>query len=356
MGDKSKIEWTHASWNPIVGCEKVSPGCKYCYAIRDAHRMAGNPNPKIFSIYEGLTVLNGVPNWTGAVRFIEERLTQPLRWKRPRRIFVNSMSDLFHKEIPVEIIARIFAVMAACPQHTFQILTKRAERLFLLNDPDFKRMVFNEAGEFTHAYDGDWPLPNVWLGVSCENQPTADERIPCLLGAQAAVRWLSLEPLLGRIDLTEIRLPSEFSISIGGSAHINCLTTSDDDHFYNRHKAIDWVVVGGESGREARPMREDWVIQLRDQCVAASVPFFFKQWGRYVPRTHQEANDAFDSDSVWVSPSGEVEGTTFLIGDLCLWDYPEDNFVLMGDLGKKKAGRLLDGREWNEYPVKIDEN
>lgn len=329
MGDKSKIEWTEASWNPIVGCDKVSPGCKHCYAIRDAHRMAGNPNPKISSIYEGLTVMNGSPNWTGMVRFIEERLTQPLRWKRPRRIFVNSMSDLFHKEIFVETIARIFAVMAACPEHTFQVLTKRAERLSLLNDPNFQRLVFNEAGDFTHAYDGEWPLPNVWLGVSCENQQTANERIPELLETPAAVRWLSLEPLLEMIDLG---IPMPF------------VNSKSED-------GIHWVVVGGESGHDARPMREDWVVRLRDQCVAVGVPFFFKQWGRYAPRTHQEANDAFDSDSVWVFPNGDIEATTFLLGDLCLWDYPRNGFALMGDVGKKKAGRLLDGREWNEYPV-----
>lgn len=283
MGDKSKIEWTDASWNPIVGCNKISLGCKNSYAVRDAHRMAGNPNPKISEVYKGLTVVNGSRNWTGVVRFIEERLTQPLRWKRSRRIFVNSMSDLFHEDIPVEVIAKIFAVMAACPQHIFQVLTKRAERLSLLDGDDFKRMVFNEAGEFTHGYDGVWPLPNVWLGVSCEDQQMADERIYHLLKAQTAIRWLSLEPLLGPIDLTAIRLPAEYNISIGGSAYINCLAESDDEHFYNHHKKIDWVVVGGESGDGARPMREDWAMQLRNQCLARDVPFFFKQWGRYVP-------------------------------------------------------------------------
>jgi protein gp37 len=212
MGDNSNIEWTDATWNPVRGCALVSAGCTNCYAMRVAHRFSGDSQP-----YAGLTKLTSHgPVWTGDVTLWPDVLDVPLRWRRPRRIFVNSMSDLFHEDVPEEFIDKVFAVMALSPQHTFQILTKRPVRMrdYLLtvqnDDKDFNR--WSNAGvEITDSPcavidDADWPLPNVWLGVSVEDQATADERIPLLLQTPAAVRFLSCEPLLGPVDLKTIRI------------------------------------------------------------------------------------------------------------------------------------------------------
>jgi protein gp37 len=261
---KTKIEWATDVWNPIVGCDKVSTGCKNCYAIRDAHRMAGNPNEKIAQVYRGLTeIRNGAPNWTGQVRFIEDRLDQPLRWKCSRMIFVNSQSDLFHENVPYQFLDKVFAVMALAPQHTFQVLTKRAKRMFAYLDSRDRKLFVLDAlckigmgakhlvkqlnlwGSFTET----WPLKNVWLGVSCENQETADERIPILLQTPAAVRWISAEPLLGAIDLFRIADP------VLKDTHFHSLSKKPGIAFHGN--GIDWVVVNGESGSNARPMHPD---------------------------------------------------------------------------------------------------
>ncbi len=214
MAAGSNIEWTEATWNPVTGCQKISPGCKHCYAERMAERLQamGQPN------YQ-----NGF-----ALTLQPQMLALPLGWKKPRTIFVNSMSDLFHEKVPLDYIQRVFQVMRAAHWHHFQVLTKRAERLRLLDAAL------------------DWP-PNVWMGVSVENQDYLG-RIAALARTQAAVKFLSLEPLLGPLP----RLP------LAG---------------------IDWVIVGGESGPKARPVAESWVLEIRDQCLAAGVPFFFKQWG-----------------------------------------------------------------------------
>lgn len=297
MSDNTAIEWTDATWNPVVGCDKVSPGCDNCYAIRTARRMSANPNPKVSAAYAG-TEAGG--EWTGQVNLLEDRLDQPLRWQKPRRIFVNAQSDLFHKEVPNEFIARVFAVMVLAPQHTFQILTKRPGRMrSLLNSPDFISLVDSTLGgdKSDAPWDLDWPLPNVWLGVSVEDQKTADLRIPLLLDTPAAVQWLSCEPLLGPVDLSQWVKPH---------------TDTCGDEFAppwcicDYPPKGDWVVVGGESGPNARPMHPDWARSLRDQCVAAEVPFHFKQWGEW------------------------QDGSR---------------------VGKRAAGRLLDGRTWDEYPT-----
>lgn len=250
MSSISKIEWTDATWNPMLGCSKISPGCKGCYAINHVHRMAGNPNPKMSAANAGLTVIqNGHPNWTGKVRLIPERLSIPVRRLKPTTYFVNSLSDLFHESVPYRDIDRVFLAMAAANWHRFQILTKRSERM----------------AAYPQQFGLSGYLPWVWLGVSVESREHLG-RIDDLRRTPAAVRFLSLEPLLedlGQLDLT----------------------------------GIHWVIVGGESGPGARPMHPDWVWNIRRQCYWAKVPFFFKQWG-----------------------------------------------------GKKKAGRLLDGREWNEMP------
>jgi protein gp37 len=303
MGDQSAIEWTDATWNPTVGCTKVSPGCDHCYAETFVNRFAGT---KGFPLPFDQLLLRD-----------ESFLTLPLRWRKPRKIFVNSLSDLFHQDVPDEFIAQVFAVMALTRRHTFQLLTKRHARLrSLLNDDDFHAQVaeaasdvmgsgvrgieVNGVGDGWHVTGQDleganiwspsWPLPNVWLGVSVENQQWADIRIPALLATPAAVRWISAEPLLGPIDIT-------------GWAPEN-----DDARW------LDWVVVGGESGPKARAMRPEWPDSLLDQCGVLSVPFLFKQWGNW-------------------APTGKVSDRT-----------------VMANVGKKRAGRTLRGQTWDGYP------
>lgn len=301
MGDKSKIEWTDATWNPVRGCSLVSEGCRNCYAMQVAGRFSGEGQA-----YQGLAYRNtSGAHWTGKVRLIEEHLEDPLRWKRPRRIFVNSMSDLFHESIPTEWVLRIFEVMACAKHHQFQVLTKRPERMkYLLHYPDDGKFHGDSAEH--HRLLMTQPLPNVWLGVSVEDQKTADERIPVLLQTPAAVRWLSVEPLLGPIDL---------------QAPWSAMNPEYPE------LGIHWIVVGGESGNAARPMHPEWVRSLRDQCVAASVPFFFKQWGEW-EHGYSHADRLF------------VSRTPGILSDP----------VYMQRVGKKAAGRILDGREWNEYP------
>jgi len=240
VSDNSAIEWTEATWNPVTGCTVVSPGCAHCYAKTFAERFRGVP---------------GHPYEMGFdLTLRPDRLEQPLQWKRSRLIFVNSMSDLFHEDVPVQFIKRVFKTMAEATQHKFQVLTKRSERLREL------------------APLLPWP-ENVWMGVSVENQRWTT-RIDDLRATPAAVKFLSCEPLLGPLDLD--------------------LT------------AIDWVIVGGESGHRARPMQLDWARGIRDQCLAAEVSFFFKQWG-----SHDEAGIRRP---------------------------------------KSACGRLLDGRTWDEMP------
>lgn len=300
MGDRSRIDWTEATWNPVTGCDEVSPGCDHCYAKTLAERFRGTP---------GHYFENGFD-----VQLRPERLEQPIRWKRPRAIFVNSMSDLFHKDVLDEYIARVFAVMALAPQHTFQVLTKRHGRMrSLLSSPTFYESVDRAVeqlatapGSLVGRTERDtiqrraakwmpllarWPLPNVWLGVSVEDQARANLRIPALLDTPAAVRFLSCEPLLGPIDLREPLAKSRPDF--------------DGDRLYVRDR-LHWVIAGGESGRGARPMDTIWARDLRDQCSAAGIPFFFKQWGEH-----------------------DATGNR---------------------VGKKAAGRLLDGINHDGYP------
>jgi len=245
MADKTAIEWTDATWNPTTGCTQVSPGCDHCYALTLSERFRGVP---------GHYFENGFD-----VQLRPDKLDQPLRWKKPRRIFVNSMSDLFHDDIPTEYIAKVFAVMATARQHTYQLLTKRHGRMRSLLNADYFR---TEVSCAIAGMDGPsanlWPLPNVWLGVSVENQQWANIRIPALLDTPAAVRFLSCEPLLGPVSLFE-------------NTRIDTGTL------------VDWVIVGGESGRGARPMQASWARQLRDECTRYEIAFHFKQWGAYGP-------------------------------------------------------------------------
>jgi len=253
MADRSKIEWTDATWSPVTGCTKVSAGCARCYAESIAKRFWGK---RSFS----------------DVRCHPERLEQPLRWRKPRRIFVNSMSDLWHEDVPDEFIAAVFGVMAACPQHTFVVLTKRAGRMWkwfswFAGWRDHKRFLqpslIEHAGATANRSEAlyaaanavagrdTWPLPNVWLLVSGEDQKTADERIPLLLQTPAAVRGVSYEPGLAAVYF-------EYEWLMGSDA-------------------LSWIVCGAESGPKARPMKLDWVRSVRNQCNAAGAAFFLKQ-------------------------------------------------------------------------------
>jgi len=285
----SFIEWTDRTWNPVRGCTRISPGCEHCYAERTAARFSGPGKP-----YDGLVRLgpNG-PRWTGKVRLVPSALADVLSWRRPVRVFVNSMSDLFHEGLADEEIAAVFGVMAACPHLTFQVLTKRAERMARW----FERAGREDAGFIRDAAVGSvpvehafargpgifrpttWPLPNVWLGVSVEDQQRADERIPHLLRTPAAVRFLSCEPLLGPLELDDLVVDD----GRPGEWHVNALDAEglgaeDDDAF--KGATVDWVIVGGESGPGARPFDLGWARSLVEQCRSAGVACFVKQLGR----------------------------------------------------------------------------
>jgi protein gp37 len=219
MAQRSNIEWTEVTWNPVTGCDQVSPGCAHCYAKTFAERWRGVPGHHYEQGFD--------------LRLWPERLSQPLEWRRPRVVFVNSMSDLFHERIPATFVQEVFEVMSSVPQHTFQILTKRHERLVELADTL------------------PWP-ENVWMGVSIENRRFV-HRADYLRQVPAAVRFVSAEPLLGPLE----------GLLLDG---------------------IDWLIAGGESGHQHRPVRIEWVRELRDQCAADSVAFFFKQWGGRTPK------------------------------------------------------------------------
>ncbi len=284
MAENSKIEWTQATWNPLAGCEEVSPGCTNCYAAVMAKRLEAMGQEK----YKGTTrtLANGKVVWTGKITLDEEALSIPLKRKKPTAYFVNSMSDLFHDDVADEFIDKVFAVMALCPQHTFQVLTKRAKRL-----PEYlkhgRQGRVNDAAALSFdrpiwwSVDGKpsgatpWPLPNVWLGVSVEDQQRADERIPHLLKTPAAVRFLSCEPLLSAVDLYSRRWLYETDGL--GACHC-CQMPVRCRHEPGFHK-VDWVIVGGESGPGARPMQIEWARSLVKQCEAAAVPVFLKQLG-----------------------------------------------------------------------------
>lgn len=276
MGDKSKIEWTDATWNVLRGCSMVSDGCTNCYAMRQAHRQKNGA-------YKGLTRLgpNG-PVWTGDVRLVPEMLDYPLRLRKSHMIFVNSMSDLFHESLTIEQVAAIFQVMHQAHWHVFQVLTKRPKRM----------LEFCQALAVAGKPNGiAWPFPNVWLGVSCEDQKTADERIPLLLQTPAAVRWISAEPLLGPVELRQANADPHFRRSwLEYNQRV-----SDGKFSEGTYNRLDWVVVGGESGPGARPMHPDWARSLRDQCIAADVPFFFKQ-GSKANWPHYKDFDSFPVD------------------------------------------------------------
>ena len=282
MGDRTGIAWTDATWNPIRGCTRVSEGCRNCYAESVAARFSGAGLP-----YEGLT-RDG--KWTGEVRVVERHFLDPLRWEKPRRIFVNSMSDLFHPNVTDETIDRVFAVMALAPQHTFQVLTKRPERMqaYLSRTRGEGNVLYRIVkaaqatakpergllrGEFAH--DMGWPIRNVWLGVSVEDQATADARVPLLLQTPAAVRFISYEPALGPVDFTRINMDGR-RLDALSAARFDGAGSLAAAHPI---RGLDWIIVGGESGPRARPFDVAWARKTVADCKAAGVACFVKQLG-----------------------------------------------------------------------------
>jgi protein gp37 len=457
---QTSIEWTDAVWNPVRGCTKISPGCKNCYAETLSERFRGVP---------------GHPYEQGFdLRLVPEKIAEPLRWRKPRRVFVNSMSDLFHEGVPFEFVAAVFGVMAACPQHTFQVLTKRPERMLewfewmqqrsplvapaiiawgAACDAMRAANVQNPGGELLG--NQPWPPPNVWLGVSVENRKHGLPRINVLREVPAAVRFLSVEPLLEDLGDISHLLRGDHGHSEddggtclscggvrrandrqrgngveGGSSPVVSLDTVHGEHRVlstesgegyargvstgpihgewragqctcsptgmetlqrtspRRHDrepqewdqggqpsqqpgvghsfrannprhagsgvqprqepAISWVIVGGESGHGARPMHPEWARRIRDQCVAAGVAFFFKQWGEWIPRSHCIAEETW-SFRRWGTLT--IDGQWF--ESTAPWNGHDDDGggeAAMRLVGKAKAGRALDGRSWDEMP------
>lgn len=275
------IEWTDRVWNPVTGCTKVSAGCKHCYAETIADRFWATQYPAVEIETCGPQGTITRPRRFTDVLTHEDRLTEPLRWRKPARVFVNSMSDLFHEDVPDEFIDRVFAVMALAHRHTFQILTKRPDRMRAYLIDAYRKL---EVARHIHARVGDaaarqlcglwtWPLPNVWLGVSCENQETADARIPLLFQTPSAVRFVSAEPLLGPIDFER-----------GGFTLLERIKSPSGTVW----PGLDWVIVGGESGPTARPCDVAWIESIVGQCQAASVPVFVKQVGSVVRVSRSE--------------------------------------------------------------------
>jgi protein gp37 len=314
---ETKIEWTDRVWNPVTGCTKVSAGCKHCYAERQFPRVYGRDK-----------VEERKRHFTDVVCH-PDRLDQPPKWRKPRRVFVCSMGDLFHEDVPWSFICAVFAVMAAARQHTFQVLTKRPRRALGLfrhlhlcdSVAETLGVSARDNGLCSTWMDNEfpgWPLPNVWLGVSCENQAAADERIPLLLQCPATVRFVSCEPLLGPVDVE----PALHRGVEERKRHFTDVVCHPD----RLDQPPKWVIVGGESGPKARPMHPDWARSIRDQCQAASVPFFFKQWGEWRER--------IDGDD-WTRETCRI--------DL-------DGRATMIRVGKKAAGRLLDGKLHEEWP------
>jgi protein gp37 len=345
VSDGSSIEWTDATWSPVAGCTKISDGCLNCYIertppFRMAHRRFQHPDP-----------VNGASDMVGAstgVQLHPERLSQPFRWRKPRRIFVCSLADLFHSDVSDEFIARVFSVMALAPHLTFQVLTKRAPRMrALLSDPTFLIRVLDLTYLTAMGEDPDvagpaqrraaqayvsyppnpgtplarlvpWPLPNVWVGVSAESQDWADRRIPELLLTPAAVRWVSAEPMLGPIDFAAWMPPGHASWQCSGCLHYFsgphrevCPSCNRTGYWSGSHagngrpngQPLSWIVTGGESGPGARPMNPGWARTVRDQCVDAGVPFLFKQWGGRTPKANGRLLDGMTWDEY---PTGAV--------------------------------------------------
>jgi len=382
----TNIEWTDETWNPLAGCSPISPGCTNCYAATMARRLDGmaqsdlrrGKDPGGKRNYMGTAERRGkVDVFNGVINFDEVALLKPTKWKKPRLIFVNSMSDFFHDAVTVEMIAAMLGIMYEAQWHTFQVLTKRAERMqSVLNWPGlldavacvtWKRLAARAPDkaeiltvrDIRADLDMNWPLPNVWWGVSVEDQKRADQRIAPLLLTPAAVRFLSYEPALGPLDLCRVLWPGKARVDVlrGGFWEDREVFTKGYVNSSDFPATIDWVVAGGESGDRARPAHPDWFRKVRDDCSASGVAFLFKQWGEFSYHdcvAHGEKEVVFepglpmdlrhmliwDGQSFEKPRAGETVQSAFRAGN-----------HLAIRVGKKEAGRLLDGVEHNEFPI-----
>ena len=394
MVSETKIEWATKVWNPVTGCTKISPGCDNCYAERMAKRLAGRVGYPKDESFE--------------VTFHSNRLVLPLKWRKPQRVFINSMGDIFHDDVENWMIDKIFGVILASnvlvnkPDHVFMVLTKRPERMrqyfterqpvdlikawtkasdwITLNNLDvlFLDLVYSEtcrdwdergrnsngSAHLPWGYiDKLWPLPNLLLGVTAENQEQAEKRIPVLLQIPAAVRFVSVEPMLSAIDLREwmadcgcVQCKRKYytdldELEYPENDNTKCPDCGGDIVSFSGYKKTlrpNWVICGGESGPGARPMHLDWVRSLRDQCQASGTPYFFKQWGGWEPV--EQVDHGF-------LPDNEHRLASHMVIDLNGEDWSGaggNEFIQPGwhmhRVGKKKAGRLLDGRTWDEIP------
>lgn len=349
--NRTKIGWTEFTWNYTVGCTPVSQGCKNCYAIDDAWRMKDNPNDKVSGIYKQVVhKKNGRPQWNGKLVTSQDRLFNPIKLKKPRMIFVNSMSDLFHEDMPFDEIDKMILVMALCPQHVFQILTKRPERALeyfrsrmmelgairLADEYILKNKLWMESkgfskqlqgslwrreqrgegkfAEHTFIYDGVGLPENIWVGTSIEDQVTMDKRIHTFLEIPAKVRWISFEPLI-----SDVWIP----------------------HGYGNK--IDWIVVGGESGKGARAMCPKWVENIKTYCGEHNIPFFFKQWGRWIDEENHKAAIGNNADE-FVKMEFEDYSSSF------------EHAFNMYEIKRRGYPNLIGGAKYEEYPFYGEDN
>ncbi len=364
MGD-TKIEWTEKVWNPVRGCSRISPGCGGanhqggCYAEKIAARFSGPGQP--FEGFAKRTKHGGT--WTGKMAVVWDMVDQPIKWRKPRRIFANSMSDLFHKDLPRDDVAVIYGTAIAAVhlrKHTIQILTKRADHMReLLNDGAFWDIANDIADSLVMAhtdplarrsddaratcedYGPDKPPPGIWLGVSVEDQERADERIPDLLATPAAIRFLSCEPLLGPLDIGWAMSRNPLDIAGGFLKR---------GHFapgLETLKPLSWVISGGESGPNSRPAHPDWFRSIRDQCRTAGVPYFHKQNGAWAPgECVNKAATRTEKVATWWNGKWDYSSLTAAISAETHRDDEPDVYLV----GKKAAGAMLDGKEHREYP------
>ncbi len=343
-----KIDWLNMpgykgeTWNPIIGCSRVSEGCMNCYAEKMAGRLA---HIQSTADYGHVVKLNPdylpdstenqfIPKWTGETYLLEYQLDKPLKWKKPRMVFVCSMSDLFHENTDFEQIELVFDTMNTYRGHLYLLLTKRPERMQEFFNWYFKRRGFVD------------PLQNIWLGVSAENQEQADKRIPILLQIPATKRFVSIEPMLGPVDVSEYLHESCCTKEIRKNE--GCICVYDIEGAPTECR-IDWVICGGESGHKGRPMHPDWARSLRDQCKEAGIPFFLKQWGEY-----QNGSNYPKKNNVVVLKNGKYDD----------WDhegmnisnnYSSDEWnklmpTIMSRVGKHKSGSELDGQFFKQFP------
>jgi len=363
MAATSLIEWTDATWPIVQGCDPVSQGCVGCYAVPLLWRMMHNPNPKISGPLQGIVEKHinadgkAILRFTGAIAERNDRLTWPFQWRQPRKIFVPSHGDLFHKKVSRDFIDKVFAVMALTPQHTYQVLTKRSKRMRdYCADPTVARRI-GEAivcGMWPDTVDQNscidweapaepaelktWPLPNVWLGISAEDQPNLEERWPHLEATPAAKRFLSYEPALGPIQPWHIQGHDGRYIDALAGEHWFPGAGSINSQTRSGKPKLDWIIAGGESGPNARPPLPRWFTELRDICRERGTAFFFKQWGEWIepvqhlPAEHREAVGSAIASGRWTDRT--------LLKDC----------TAMVRVGSDRTGALLNGREHREFP------